>query len=152
VLLTSVDTVLNDKRICCGKDSALVDSAQKADPSSLKDIASKLQGRHLLSDGRPIMIAAEYIEPASINSGMLISMLRAQHALLMQWNSHLYVCYGVTYRRDYDPSTGSELYTIYKFLLLDTRYSGSRRELTFDRATDDWTMVRGMLALTVTQR
>lgn len=43
VLLTSLETVFHDREICCGKDSALEDSAAAGDPKSLKDVASKLQ-------------------------------------------------------------------------------------------------------------
>lgn len=149
VLLTSLDTIIHDRSVCCGKDSALEDNAQKADPLSLKDIAAKLRGRQLLSDGRPIMITAESIEPTAINGGMLIATLREKHAVLFEWNSHMYVCYGVTYLRDVDYTTGAELYTIHKILLLDTRYSDSRREALFDRATDDASKVQGMLWVTV---
>ncbi len=152
VLLTSLDIILQDRRVCCGKDSALEDSAERADPLSLKDVASKLQGRHLLGDGRPVMITAEYFEPAAINSGMLIGTLRDKHALLLEWNSHLYVCYGVTYLKDYDPNTGVELDTINKFLLVDTRYSDSHREVVFNRETDDWSKVQGILRLAVAQQ
>ena len=151
VLRASLATVVEDKSICCGKDSALADDVTRADPLSLKDVAAKLRGRHLLSDGRPIMVTAEYLEPATINSGMLITTFHDQHALLMEWNSHLYVCYGVTYRRDYDPGTGSVVNTILKFHLLDTRYSDSRRELVFNRDTDDWSKVQGMLRVTIAQ-
>lgn len=149
VLLTSLDTIIHDRAICCGKDSALEDSAEKADPSSLKDVAAKLRGRQLLSDGRPIMVTAEFTDPTSINGGMLIATLHEKHALLFEWNSHLYVCYGVTYLRDVDYSTGAELFTIHKLLLLDTRYSDSRREAVFDRATDDASKVQGMLWVAV---
>jgi hypothetical protein len=149
VLRASLATVLRDKSVCCGKDSAIGDDAAKADSLSLKDVAAKLRGRHLLSDGRPITVTVEYFEPAAINSGMLITTLQNQHALLVEWNSHLYVCYGVTYWRDYDPNTGSEMNTIRKFLLLDTRYADSRRELVFDRESDDWSKVQGMLRVTV---
>jgi hypothetical protein len=38
---------------------------------------------------------------------------------------------------------------IHKLLLLDTRYSGSRRAVTFNRETDDWSKVQGMLRLAV---
>lgn len=152
VLLTSLDIIIHDRNVCCGKDSALEDGAEKADPSSLKDIAAKLQGRQLLSDGRPIVISAESVEPTAINSGMLITSLRDKHALLFEWNSRLYVCYGVTYVRDVDYSTGTELDTIRKFLLLDTRYSDSRRATVFDRATDDASKIQGMLRLTVARQ
>ena len=148
VLLTSLDTVLHDRSICCGTDSALGDSAEKANPLSLKDVATKLQGRHLLSDGRPIMVTAEYFEPAAINSGMLIGTLRDKHAMLLQWNSHVYVCFGAIYDELYDEK-GLLQYSIRSFLLLDTRYSDSRREVIFSRQTDDWSKVQGMLRVTV---
>jgi len=151
VLLTSLDTVLHNRDVCCGKDSALVDSAEKADPSSLKDVAAKLQGRQLLGDGRPIMVTAQFIELADINSGLLITTLREKHAMLFEWNSHLYVCYGVSYRRDFDYTSGTETDTVQKFLLLDTRYSDSRRQTIFDRATDDSSKVQGMLWVSVSQ-
>jgi hypothetical protein len=54
---------------------------------------------------------------------------------LLEWNSRMYVCYGVTYRKDYD-ANGGMVDTIQTFLLLDTRYSDSRREVVFNRATD----------------
>ena len=152
VLQASLATVVHKKSVCCGGESALGDQVAKADPLSLKDVAAKLSGRHLLSDGRSIRVAAEYLEPAAINSGMLINSLHDQLALLMEWNSHLYICYGATYRRDYDASTGAELYTILKFLLLDTRYYDSRRKVVFDRETDDWGKVQGMLRVTISRR
>jgi hypothetical protein len=62
----------------------------------------------------------------------------------MEWNSHMYVCYGVTYRKDYD-ANGGVMDTILTFLLLDTRYSDSQREVVFNRQRDDWKKVQGML-------
>jgi hypothetical protein len=151
VLLTSLDTIIHERSVCCGKDSALEDSAQRADPASLKDIAAKLQGRHLLSDGRPIMITAEYLEPSAIGPSMLIATLRDKHALLLEWNSRFYVCYGVTYWEYYDADSGGEVDTISTLLLLDTRYADARREAVFSRATDDWSKVQGMLWVAVAQ-
>jgi hypothetical protein len=148
VLLTSLDTVIHDRDICCGKDSAIQDSALAADPKSLKDVASKLDGRHLLSDGRPIKVTAEYLRPDQVNSGHLISMILDQHAPLMEWNSHLYVVHGIVYlwTESGDPTTGTvKMTVIRKFLLWDVRYSDSRREVVFDRNTDDASKVQGLL-------
>jgi hypothetical protein len=83
------------------------------------------------------MVTAEYFEPAAINSGMLLGSLRDKHALLLQWNAHIYVCYGAIYDELYDEN-GVLQYSIRNFLLLDTRYSDSRREVIFHRQTDDW--------------
>jgi hypothetical protein len=147
VLATSLEIVFNDKEVCCGKNSALEDSVQAADPKSLKDIASKLQGRHVLSDGRPIIVTAQYLPSDAINSGHLIGMILNQHPPLMEWNSHLYVVYGVTYVETVDYSTGSDMNAIHKFLLQDVRFSDSRRGISFDRVTDDAGKVQGLLFL-----
>ncbi len=50
------------------------------------------------------------------------------------------------------PTADVEVDSIYKFQLLDTRYSDSRREVAFNRETDDWSKVQGMLWLTVGQQ
>jgi hypothetical protein len=148
ILLTSLDTILHDRDICCGKDSALVDSGEAADPNSLKDIAGKLGGRHLLGDGRPIMVTAEFLAPDAVSAAHLIQMLTDKHAALMEWNSHLYVVQGLVYFWTGDSESGP--YTVIrKFLLLDTRYTDWRREVVFTRGVDDTDKVQGLLFLQV---
>lgn len=148
VLLTSLDITFRDKNICCGKDSALEDSALAANPLSLKEIASKVQGRHLLSDGRPIMVTADSISASANDVGYrIIAALLAKHALLTVWNSHLVVLYGAIYD-DTLYGDGTRMFVIHKLLLIDPRYSDARREVVFNRDTDDWSKFEGMLQLT----
>ena len=148
VLLTSLDAIFHDRAICCGKDSALENSVQLADPSSLKDIASKLQGRHLLSDGRPIRVTAELLPGSANDVGYrIVSALMEKHALLMLWNSQIFVLRGATFDETIY-SDGTKVNAIRKLSLIDPRFSDSRREATFDRETDDWSKVQGMLLLT----
>jgi hypothetical protein len=151
VLLTSLDIVFHDPGVCCGKDSALEDRALTADPLSLKEIASKIRGRQLLSDGRPITISAELLptSPSLDISWQIVGLLKDKQALLLVWNSHLYVLHGVVFD-EVGSEDGSSAYMIHKLLLLDTRYSDSRREVTFNRDTDDWGKVQGVLRLSVT--
>ncbi|MGA9545943.1 MAG: hypothetical protein WBQ85_20375 [Candidatus Sulfotelmatobacter sp.] len=145
VLATALEILFNDKEVCCGKNSALEDSLESADPKSLKDIASKLQGKHLLSDGRAIMVTTEYLTPDQVNAGHLIAMIRNQRPALMIWNSLVYVLYGVTYVGTVDYSSNETAYAVHKFLLQDVRFSDSRRAVTFDRLTEDATKVQGLL-------
>ena len=145
VLMTSLDTILHDREVCCGKDSALEESVQRADSGSLQDIAAKLQGRHLLSDGRPIMVTAQYIAPEAIYGYGLIETLRQKHAMLLMWKSHLYILYGVAYVEDYDPDSATGIDNVTRLLLIDTRYSDARRNVEFDRQTDDWSKVQGVV-------
>lgn len=148
VLLTSLDTVFHAKDICCGKDSALGDIASAADPRSLKDVASKLNGRQLLSDGRPIAVHADYVAADAVNSGMLVAWFDKQHAALMQWNSRVYLVHGIVYRwmSNYTPEgSGGTTAVLHKFLLWDTRFADSRRNVVFNRETDDLSKVQGFL-------
>ena len=145
VLATSLEILFNDKEVCCRKNSALEDSIESADPKSLKDIASKLQGRHLLSDGRAIMVTTEFLTPDQVSAGHLIAMIRNQHASLMMWNSRVYVLEGVTYVGTVDYSTNETAYAVHKFVLQDVRFSDSRRAVTFDRLTEDASKVQGVL-------
>jgi hypothetical protein len=148
VLLTSLETVFHDREVCCGKDSALEDSVAAANPKSLKDVADKLGGRHLLSDGRPINVTTEYLTPDQVSAGHLIVMTSNQHAPLMEWNSHVYVVHGIVYLWAVSPdpaSNGLEQSVIHKFLLWDTRYADSRREVVFDRTIDAADKIQGLL-------
>lgn len=148
VLLTSLDIILHDHEICCGRDSALEDSAGAADPRSMRDIISKLQGRHLLADGRPITVSVVDLAPSAHNPIAIIDTLRDKKALLFMWNSRLYVLYGALFDEALYVS-GGRTETINKLFLLDPRYSDSRREVSFDRSSDDWDKVDGLLLVTV---
>jgi hypothetical protein len=146
-LVTALEIIFRDKDVCCEKDSALVD-VPLADSLPLKSLTDKLQGRHLLSDGRPIMITAEYVSQESTTPNKIITPLRENHPLLLQWESHVYVLYGVIFDETYD-NNGPHIFAIRKLLLLDPRFSDNRREVTFNRETDDWTKVQGLLLIGV---
>jgi hypothetical protein len=74
--------------------------------------------------------------------------LMEKHPLLMEWNSHLYVAYGVIFDQTLDQD-GGIMNAIHKIFLLDTRFSSEdkRREISFDRLTDDWGKVQGLVML-----
>jgi hypothetical protein len=152
VLIAALATIIHGPEICCGKDSALEDGVQQADPKSLQDVAARLNGRHLLADGRPIMIDAEFFSPDKMSAGYLVTTITAQRAGLMEWNSHIYVLHGLIYFWNQTGSTdvgGAIVAVAHKFLLWDTRYSDSRREVLFNRDTDDLGKVQGFLFVQV---
>lgn len=150
VLAASVATVLHNPNLCCDRDSSLQDTIQRADPRSLKDISTRLGGRQLLNDGRPVMIRAELWPAASTNTTQIITALRENHPLLMEWNSQIYIVYGALFNPvvQTDPDgVQQQSYTIQKLLLLDLRYSGARRETAFNRETDKIEDSQGFLLL-----
>jgi hypothetical protein len=63
----------------------------------------------------------------------------------------LYVLYGAVYDEKYFDTGGRE-FVIHKLLLLDTRYTGPRRETSFDRDQDDWKAVQGLLIVGTTMQ
>jgi hypothetical protein len=52
----------------------------------------------------------------------------------------------VIYSTIYSPE-GGRTDSIFKIFLLNPRYSDQRREVIFDRQTDDWGKVQGLLTL-----
>jgi hypothetical protein len=148
ILVAALETIVDNQEVCCGKDSALQDAALSADPLSLKEVSAQVQGRHLLSDGRPISVKAEYLTWDSINPAQIIAPLMNKQALLMEWKSQLYVLYGATFNETLYYS-GEREYVIRKLFLLDVRFSGPRREAVFNRESDNWKDVQGLLKLSV---
>jgi hypothetical protein len=92
------------------------------------------------------MVEADFVPAASVNASLLIADFRQKQPLFMQWNSHIYVAYGVVYQETVDTSSGVSD-AIYKVFLRDMRFSDERRDIVFDRLTDDWGKVEGVLLL-----
>jgi|SRR5208282_3363210 len=150
VLAAALETILRDKAVCCGKDSALEDTVLAASPS-LQELSAKLQGKHVLSDGRSVTVSAEYVPQSSITPDLMISALIDQHALLIKWKSHFYVLYGAIFDETVY-SSGQRQLAVHKLLLLDPRFSDRRRQIEFNRDSDDWGKVEGLLTLSVARQ
>jgi hypothetical protein len=149
VLATALETILPDRDVCCGKDSGLEDAVLSA-PSSLKELGAKLQGRHVLGDGLSIVVRTWYFPKSSLDPNLTITTLMNQQPMLLKWNSHIYVLYGATYDETRSYNGGGQ-FVIHKLWLLDPRYSDRRRETELN-ATDDWTKIQGILALSVVRK
>ena len=147
VLATSLETIIHDKDVCCGKDSGLEDAVLSG--SSLRDLSAKVEGKHVLSDGLPINVRVEYLPQSSLSTRVLVNSLTDQKPMLIEWKSRVYVLYGAVYdeTRIYDPDEWQ--FTIRKLLLLDVRFSDRRKEVEFNSETDDWKTIQGLLTLSV---
>jgi hypothetical protein len=150
VMLADVAIAVMDPNVCCGRKSALEDQADLPEGASLKELGEKLRGKHYLDSGEKIVVADYYWSGASVNAESIVNSLVEQNPLLMDWNGHLYVVYGAEFD-EYAYSSGGIADVIQKLLLVDSRYAGKRRYLSFDRQTDDWGKVTGVLELTITR-
>ena len=147
VLATALETVLHDKDVCCGKYSSLGDAVLSA--ASLKELSPKLEGRHVLGDGRSIMVHAEYFPQSPALARPIVKTLMDQQSMLLEWNSRVYVLYGANFDeiRQYNPDDW--MFTIRKFSLLDVRFSDQRRAIEFNSQTDDWKAIQGVMRVSV---
>jgi hypothetical protein len=150
ILAASVEVAVMDPAVCCGRKSALADEAALTEPTTLKQLGEKLRGKHYLDSGEPITVVDQYWPGTTVNAENVVGCLREQHPLLMEWNEHFYVVYGAAFD-EYDYSSGVVTDVIKKLLLLDMRHSGKRRYMAFDRQTDDWSKVSGLLKLSITR-
>jgi len=149
VLAASLAIAIMEPDVCCGRNSVLEDQVASATGLSLRQVGEKLRGKHYSGDGLPIVVADQYWSGASVNAEEIIATLQAQRPLLMDWNGHLYVLYGVVY--DENLCDDGSQHSIQKLLLVDTRFADHRRYVSFNRQTDDWGKVNGLLALTITR-
>ena len=150
VLAASVATAVMEKDVCCGRSSALEARIPAAKKVSLKELGEKLRGKHYLASGLPIVLADQYWPGTSVSAEDIISSLMAQHPLVMDWNGRLYVLYGAVFD-EYIGYNAPNMHVIHTLLLVDTRFSDRRRSVSFDRQTDDWGKVTGLLALAITR-
>lgn len=150
VMVADVAIAVMDPAVCCGRNSALEDEPALSNGAPLKEVGEKLRGKHYLDSGETIVVSDSYWSGASVNAESIVRSLVEQHPLLMDWEGHLYVIYGVEFD-EYAYSNAGIGDVIKKLLLVDARYSGKRRYVTFDRQTDDWGKVTGILALTITR-
>lgn len=150
VLAATLETIIGDKTVCCGKGSAL-ENVLLSSPPSLKDLSGKLPGKHVLNDGRHVTVSAEYVPQSSISSDLIISTLQDRHTPLIEWKSHVYVLYGAIFDKTIY-SSGRRQFAIRKLLLRDPRFSDQRSDIEFNRETDDWGKIQGFLTLTVAQQ
>ena len=150
VLATALETILENRALCCGKGSALEDIVL-SNPASLMDVSIKLQGKHVLGDGRSVIVSAGYVPQGSITPDLMIGVLMDQHALLIEWKAHLYVLHGAIFDKTVYTS-GRQQLAIRKLLLRDPRFSDQRSEVEFNRATDDWGQVQGLLTVAVVRQ
>ena len=150
-LSAALETMLANPDICCGKKSSLVDVVAACESCSLRELGTKLAGRHVLPDGRPFLVSADY-EPKSTTGPAdpvvpkILLSIHAQHPLLLRLDSHLYVIYGVTYTEAVPADNqGAGLDTIEKLQLFEP---ATGKSMVFDRTKDDWSKVEGVLTLT----
>lgn len=150
VIAASVAIVLRNSALCCGRKSALIDQLGSVTKFSLKDIGEQVCGKHYLESGQSVVISDQFWPAGTITPEDIVGSLQGQQSLLVLWNGRLYVLYGAVYN-EYVYDSGTNVRAIQKLLLLDPRFDDDkRRYVTFNRQSDDWSKVAGLLSLSVT--
>lgn len=150
VVAASLAIAMGDPAVCCDRNSALADQLGSVTTFSLKELGEKLHGKRYLNSGSAIIVTDQYWPASAVTPEDIVGTLLAHHVLLAIWNGHLYVVYGAVFN-EYIYDSGVRMRNIQKLLLLDARFDDDRRYLTFNRQTDDWSKVGGLLFVTITK-
>jgi hypothetical protein len=99
-------------------------------------------------EGRTLRVSATFAPTGAIKANSVVASVMQRQPLLLERKNRIYVLYGVVYDEHlYD--TGAQDNVIRELLLIDPRYSDSRRFLTFNRAKDDFADVAGIASISV---
>jgi hypothetical protein len=146
VLATALKTIVQCKNLCCPKDSAIEDVVLTG-PRTLKDLSTALQGGNFWSD-HPQAIHTQYAAQGAVDPGFILTALLDHNPTVIEWKSNFYIVYGAIFDETLHYS-GRREYAVHRFLLLDPRFSGDQRQVEFNRDTDDWKTVQGLMRVTV---
>ncbi len=149
-LAGALETILDFPQLCCGRNSSIPALPASARSNSLQEIAAKLNGKHVLSDGRPVFVAAHYFSASAITSHQIVAFLMENQALLVQWDSHFFVLSGAVFD-DKVYSDGNRDIILRKLRLFDPDATAAAHEITFDREKDQWSEVQGFLLIKATR-
>ncbi len=161
VLVASVATAVMERDVCCGRNSALEDQIIAASAStgkiSLRELGEKLRGKHYLDNGASIFVADQYwpaapIEQNAVKPGDIISLPDGPAPIADELGRPACTFCMESYSTSAPTATLATIFrSIRTLLLIDTRFSGRRRYVSFNRQTDDWGKVTGVLALAITR-
>lgn len=145
-LQAALATIFQNPELCCGPNSSLENAAATSATVSTGELAAKLEGRHVLSDGRTFVVKADLIQPATMNVTQVVAPLKENRTVLMQWNSRWYLLIGADFE-EWVYDSGRRDYSIHKLRLLDFSNPSAPKEAVFDRQKDDWAKVQGLMLL-----
>ncbi|MGZ4816236.1 MAG: hypothetical protein ACXVZV_12555 [Terriglobales bacterium] len=127
--------VLEAEHIRCDENSEIEIAARTAADRSLEDLINKIAGTSCVAERGPVKIAATFVPSSAVHGDALIAALMAQKPQLIQYEGAILVLYGVVYD-EHLRSDGSRMNVVRKLLMLDPRYLGQRRFVTFIRRDD----------------
>lgn len=149
-LAGALETILDFPQLCCGRNSSIPALPTSGRSNSLQEIATKLNGKHVLSDGRPVFVAAHYFSASAITSHQIVAFLMENQTLLVQWDSHFFVLRGAVFD-DKVYSDGNRDIILRKLRLFDPDATAAAHEITFDREKNQWSQVQGFLLIKATR-
>ena len=145
-LISMLSVVIQDRDVCCGKDSALGRDLERVNTTSAEEVKDVVKGRHVMNDGRWVTIETTYLPETSVNSWQLIDLIMKGQLAIIEWNHHLYLLKEVSFDET-RYSDGTSDYSIQRAVLLDPQSTAKNKEVRFDRQKDDWGQIKGLLTL-----
>ncbi|HVZ15777.1 MAG TPA: hypothetical protein VG897_01575 [Terriglobales bacterium] len=141
--LAALRIVLHAENIRCDEHSAIETAARTVTDHSLKDLVTKIAGTSCATDRGSVKINASFVPGSAIRGDDVIGILLRHKPQLIQYQGGIVVLYGVIYD-EHLYADGSRMNVVRKFLMLDPRYLGERRFVSFTREKDDFTHVAGV--------
>jgi hypothetical protein len=151
VLKAVVATVLSGLNVKCGSGSQLYSVLEANAELPLRAVAAKISGASCSMEGRTLHVNATFAPNGAIKANGIVASVMQHQPLLLEWKNRIYVLYGVVYDQHLY-NTGAQDNVIREFLLIDPRYSDTRRFLAFNRAKDNFADVAGIATISVVGR
>lgn len=148
VAKTAISITLSGSKLKCAPESEVSSVIEANADAPLSTLASKLSGTSCASDGQILKMTATFTPNGAIKANDLVASIKQGQPLIVEWRHSLYVLYGVIYDEHLN-SDGSQNNVIRELLLIDPRYSGKQRRITFVRGKDNFDDVAGTLSMLV---
>lgn len=141
----AVAILLSSSNVKCDSGSEVEGALSGNAEGSLSMLARKIDGTSCGVNGNTLRISASFTPIGEIRANDIVSSIMQKKPLLIRWKEVVYVAYGVVYDQHLFNS-GRQDNVIREFLLIDPRFSDSRRLVTFRRQKDDFGQIEGIMS------
>ena len=103
---------------------------------TFENLKKQIDGEYVLADGRKVRIEIRYRESLPETTDALILPMAQGRPYMIWWKNQPYLVKGATWD-ELIYQTGQKMVQIKTLMLINTLEKGTKRDVTFDRTTDD---------------